>query len=158
MEVTTEMRAKWAAKTEEHVRRVRVNMNVLRLNLLERAIDHDKSKFIEPEFSGYAALEADLSTITYGTLEYREALQEAHHVIGHHYAGNDHHPEHFDGGMEDMNLLQLMEMLADWKAASERSRDGDLSKSFAVHRERNGDSLVLRMLERTAQEVGWLDA
>jgi hypothetical protein len=30
----------------------------------------------------------------------------------------------------------LIEMLADWKAATERHHDGDLAKSLEIHRER----------------------
>lgn len=34
-------------------------------------------------------------------------------ILDHHYQNNDHHPEHFELGINGMNLLQLLEMLAD---------------------------------------------
>ena len=38
---------------------------------------------------------------------------------------NRHHPEHFgEDGIRGMNLPDVVEMLCDWKAASERTKDG----------------------------------
>ena len=42
--------------------------------------------------------------------------------IEHHYAVNSHHPEHYEAGIAGMSLFDLIEMLVDWKAASERMR------------------------------------
>ena len=41
-------------------------------------------------------------------------------------------------GVNDMTLVDLVEMLADWKAATERHDDGDLAKSLEIQRERFG--------------------
>jgi len=41
-------------------------------------------------------------------------------ALEHHYALYRHHPEHFQNGIDDMNLIDLVEMFADWKASSER--------------------------------------
>ena len=35
-----------------------------------------------------------------------------------------------------MNLIDLLEMIGDWKAASERHADGDVCKSLLINKER----------------------
>lgn len=53
---------------------------------------------------------------------------------------NRHHPEHFVNGMNDMNLIDLIEMICDWKASSERHADGDIYKSIEINQKRFGYS------------------
>jgi hypothetical protein len=56
-----------------------------------------------------------------------------------------------------MTLLDVIEMLADWKAATMRHDDGDLAKSIVMNAERFGyDSAMTAMLLKTAKEMGWL--
>ena len=56
-----------------------------------------------------------------------------------------------------MSLLDILEMLADWKAAGERTANGNLAESLAVNRQKHaiGDQLFA-ILENTAKELGWL--
>jgi hypothetical protein len=85
-----------------------------------------------------------LKTSTYGSGEYNGYLEAMGDGLKHHYEVNRHHPEHFPNGVDDMTLVDLIEMLADWKAATERHDDGDLAKSLEIQRERLGlsDQLV----------------
>jgi hypothetical protein len=79
-------------------------------------------------------------------------------VIEHHYAANDHHPEHYPNGIAGMSLLSLIEMLADWKAAGERTREGSMRQSLEVNRRRFGpDDMLYGILENTARELGWVE-
>lgn len=56
-----------------------------------------------------------------------------------------------------MTLVDLIEMLADWRAATERHNDGDLGKSLRIQRNRFGISDQLdEILWNTAREFGWL--
>jgi hypothetical protein len=56
--------------------------------------------------------------------------------LKHHYAYNRHHQEFFgEDGVDGMTLVDLIEMLPDWKAATERHDDGDLAKSLEIHRQ-----------------------
>jgi len=54
-------------------------------------------------------------------------------AVDHHYEMNRHHPEHFADGIDGMNLLDIVEMLCDWKAATLRHKDGDLRKSIETN-------------------------
>lgn len=142
--------------TEEHMRKVQARMGVVLHELKFRASVHDDSKLEEPEKSGYDQLSADLKDIVYGTDEYRAALTAAKPVIDHHYAHNSHHPEHYPNGIAGMSLLDVIEMLCDWKAASERTKQGSIAQSLVHNKARFGISDQLAaILENTVRELGW---
>ncbi len=55
-----------------------------------------------------------------------------------------------------MSLLDLIEMLADWKAAGERHANGSMAKSLKFNRMRFSiDEQLQSVLENTAREMGW---
>ena len=56
--------------------------------------------------------------------------------LDHHYANYRHHPEHFENGVNDMNLVDVMEMFCDWYAASKRHVNGNIYKSIDISCER----------------------
>ena len=142
--------------TEEHIRKVQARIDRIVIDLQERAWLHDRSKLEEPEKSGYDKLTADLKDIVYGSDEYRAALAEAKPVIDHHYAHNSHHPEHYLNGVAGMSLLDIVEMLCDWKAASERTKQGSIAASLAHNKQRFGiDDQLAAILENTVRELGW---
>lgn len=143
--------------TTKHIQEVQRRLFNVVDNLMERAQRHDASKLEEPEKSAFDAITPKLAGTTYGSEEYKRYLREQRPAIQHHYSVNDHHPEHFNGGFWDMNLLQMVEMLADWKAASMRHDDGDLRKSIIQNAERFGyDEKMTAVLMSTARELGWL--
>ena len=59
-------------------------------------------------------------------------------------------------GVEGMTILDVMEMLADWKAASERHATGDIRKSIEINASRFkiGDQMKAILLN-TLKEMGW---
>lgn len=75
-------------------------------------------------------------------------------ALDHHYATYRHHPEHFQNGINDMNLIDIVEMLADWKAASERQKDGNLLLSIEKNAKRfNIDDQLKQILINTAKTL-----
>ena len=145
------------AETLQHSRRVGELMGSLIRELVDRSVSHDLSKTREPELAVFNEFTPKLKRSTYGSDEYKGYLAAMGDGLAHHYAANRHHPEHFTHGIEGMTLVDLMEMLADWKAATERHADGDLRKSLAVQRDRFGlgDQLV-QILTNTAAYYDWL--
>lgn len=129
--------------------------------LVRRSTRHDLSKTEPPEREAFDEYTPRLKTLTYGTDEYRATLQQMRPAVEHHYRVNAHHPEHFgDQGVAGMTLIDVMEMLADWKAAGERHGDNDigLRASLDIQRERFGLSDQLHaILLNTAFHLGWLD-
>ena len=142
--------------TLDHIHKVQARIEEMRNRLMIRAANHDNSKLVEPELSGYEQLSTKLADVVYGSDAYRAALAEAKPVIEHHYKYNDHHPEHTSYGIAGMSLLSLMEMLADWKGASERTKQGSIAQSLVYNKERFGISDQLAsILENTVKELGW---
>ncbi|HLM20949.1 MAG TPA: DUF5662 family protein [Propionibacteriaceae bacterium] len=95
--------------------------------LLDQSTRHDRSKTESPEVEVFDEFTPKLKTSTYGSDEYKAFLAAMGDGLKHHYEANRHHPEHFDNGVNDMTLVDLVEMLADWKAATERHDDRDLA-------------------------------
>lgn len=143
-------------ETNEHIRKVQARIGEVQSNLYERAQQHDLSKLAEPEVSGYAVLQVRLADVEYGTPEYHAALAEAQPTIQHHYQVNDHHPEYYPNGVAGMSLMALMEMVCDWKAASERTKQGSIGRSLEVNAERFGlDPQLASIIQATIKELGW---
>ena len=132
-------------------------MNDIILNILKRSIVHDNSKLLPPEKQMFDIAVGKLKDAEYGTEEYQKCLDELGPALQHHYEHNSHHPEHYHNGVKDMTLLDILEMVADWKAAGERTKDGSLEKSLEVNKERFGISDELfKIIESTAKELNWI--
>ena len=111
-------------------------LTFMALEIDSRGDIHDKSKLEEPEFEVFCEYTAKLATSTYGSEEYKTFLKEMKPALDHHYQNNRHHPEHFENGIDGMNIIDLIEMLCDWKAATMRHNDGDIRKSIELNTER----------------------
>jgi len=143
--------------TLRHSRRVDELLLQLVAQIQDRITKHDASKLEDPEKAIFDEYGPKLKASTYGSDEYKGFLSEMRVALDHHYANNRHHPEHFLAGVAGMTLVDLVEMLADWKAASERHADGDLAKSLQIQRDRFGLSDQLAaILDNTAREAGWI--
>ncbi len=140
--------------TMRHIERVRNLIQEVCTELLDRARLHDQSKLAEPEASGFAEVTHELASVTYGSEEYKGFLKKLEPVLDHHYANNRHHPQHHKNGIDDMTLVDMIEMLCDWKAASERHNDGNIKKSIEHNADRFGMSpQLVRIFENTAKEL-----
>lgn len=143
--------------TYAHILRVQELLAPIAAQVVERGILHDRSKLSDPELATFDEFTPRLKASTYGSDEYKGFLTEMAVGLKHHYAENRHHPEHHEVGIDGMTLVDLIEMLADWKAATERHDDGDLARSLELQRERFGISDQLSLILRnTAMELGWL--
>jgi len=120
-------------KTEEHINRVRELLSDFILKITERLDKHDLSKLESPEKDIFERYTPMLSKLSYGSDEYKSVLKEMNIGIKHHYENNRHHPEHFDNGVDGMSLVDIIEMFCDWKASSERHKDGDIRKSIDIN-------------------------
>lgn len=143
--------------TIAHIATVRRFLALFVKSLQTRAAEHDLSKLREPEKGAFDEFTPKLKGSTYGSGEYRGFLAAMRPALAHHYAHNRHHPEHFPNGTRDMNLLDVLEMLADWKAATERHADGDLAKSIEINQKRFGYGDEFKtLLTNTAKAMGWV--
>lgn len=144
-------------ETQEHIETVRSFLRAVIGELRDRSERHDASKLVEPELSVFNEFTPKLRESTYGSDEYKGYLVEMGKGLRHHYEVNDHHPEHFANGIADMDLVQVIEMLCDWKAATLRHADGDLRRSIEQNAARFGyGDEMKRLLLNTAEAHGWL--
>lgn len=141
--------------TWQHISRVRELLGDVAKRVIERADAHDRSKLAEPELSIFNEFTPKLRDSTYGSEEYKGFLASMGEGLRHHYEHNSHHPEHYEDGIQAMSLLDLIEMVCDWKAATERHADGDLLRSIEQNQERFGYSDELKsILLATVKELG----
>lgn len=141
-------------ETHKHIGQVRDNLNIFMRDIIDRGEKHDLSKLESPEVEIFGEHTEALSKIEYGSEEYHANLELIKPAIEHHYAKNRHHPEHWPNGINDMTLSDLVEMVCDWKAATQRNKDGNIRKSIEINAERYKLSPQLRkILENTVREL-----
>jgi hypothetical protein len=133
-------------ETKQHIARVMELMLMLGVQICIRAPKHDASKLESPELETFIEYTPKLANSTYGSDEYKGFLAEMKPSLDHHYTENSHHPEHFENGISDMSLIDLIEMIADWGAASERHDNGDVRKSIEINQKRFGYSDELKQI------------
>jgi hypothetical protein len=152
-------------ETQEHINRVRDFLYGAMANISQRARVHDQSKLHEPELSAFDIATPKLATLEYGSEEYKQSLEELGPALHHHFKLNDHHPEHYENGVQGMSLMALIEMLCDWRAASERVKQrtdnpekvGTFESGLKYNQERFGYSDELaQILLNTARELDML--
>ena len=143
--------------TVDHINNVRTKLNQVVRDLLERMVNHDKTKTESPEKEIYDEFTPLLRVVEYNSQKYWETLKAMKPAIDHHYENNSHHPEHYLDGINGMNLLDLVEMLADWKAAGERQPNSSMIKSIEINAERFKMSDQLKqILLNTASYMEWI--
>lgn len=144
------------ADTLLHIKRVSQLMTEAAAELIRRANIHDNSKLESPEKELFDEFTPKLKNCTYGSDEYKGYLKELGVALKHHYANNSHHPEHYENGVNGMDLFDLIEMFFDWKAATERHADGNIYKSIEINKDRFGISdQICDIFTNTAKRLGY---
>lgn len=123
-------------QTIEHIEEVRRNVRWFTDKLTTRAVEHDRSKLEPPEIAAFTEHTNRLAQIEYGSEDYQRELEELEVALEHHYANNRHHPEHFEHGVSGMNLVDVVEMFCDWRAATKRNKNGNILKSIELNVQR----------------------
>ena len=136
-----------------HRNRVAFLIDKCEIILEKKKFKHDLDKvYNSVEKKLFDVYTQKLKDSTYGSEEYNQFLKELKPALDIHYSENRHHPEHFANGIDDMNLLDLIEMMCDWKASSERHENGDIFKSIEINQKRFGYSDQLKnIFENTAE-------
>lgn len=139
-------------ETLEHKRIVNHLLQKMVTIIQTRAETHDDSKMLEPEREIFTLFSRKLINNKYGDNDYEKNKKLMKVALDHHYAKNSHHPEHYPDGVGGMDLIDLLEMICDWKAAGLRHKDGDIFKSIEKCSERfNIDPQLKQVLINTAE-------
>ena len=139
-------------KTEAHIAEVWNNAATLLALTAAQVARHDSSKLEEPERTLYRENYGSFKTV-YGSKEYEEQLERIRPALDHHYENNRHHPEYHPNGIDDMNLVDVIEMFSDWVASSKKSKDGDPYRSITVSSERFGVSSQLENIFKNTLDL-----
>ncbi len=119
--------------------------------LEDQVQDHDKTKLEEPEKSILDKITPQLKDMSYWGNEYQKSLEK---MGNHHHKHNRHHPEFFENGIKDMNLVDLIEMFCDWCAATTRHNNGNIIESIDKNAERFGfDEPLKQIMKNTAKQL-----
>lgn len=138
--------------TMAHKREVKKNINKFCAAMKVRALHHDDSKLVPPEKAGFDDSTQMLSQMEYNSPEYKKSLENLKTTLDHHYGTNDHHPQHFENGVNGMTLYSLVEMFYDWLAATKRNKNGDIFESIKQNAKRfNLSPQLVDILTNTAK-------
>lgn len=143
------------AETWTHINLVMKLLASAQIELMRRQFTHDRSKLERPEVSTFTEYTPKLRLSTYGSDEYKQFLVEMKPALDHHYAHNRHHPEFFQNGVEGMNLFDLLEMIIDWYAATNRHNDGNIYRSVEINTERFG--LSPQLVQIFKNTIPWIE-
>lgn len=113
-----------------HIKEVQSNLEIFSYELRKRGVEHDMTKLQEPEFTAFVSTRDRFKKANYGTPEYQELVEEIKPAVNHHYENNRHHTGFHENGINDMNFIDILEMIADWKAAERRSPDKSLEDTL----------------------------
>ena len=144
-------------ETMLHIINVQTWLRRVREDLDDRGAIHDRSKMEPPEVATFTRITGGLRGLDYGSEEYKAVLRDPKNkpAIQHHQQFNTHHPECYEDGIDGMSLLDLIELVCDWKAATLRHGSGDMRKSIEINAERFGMSeQLVAILHNT---VDWME-
>ena len=140
-----------------HISRVQENLSQIRAILEVRGIAHDRTKFLAIEFDAFVKAQPKFKEANYDSPEYQECVDMIRPSIDHHHANNRHHIAFYKKGFSDMNLLDILEMLADWEAASRRNLDLPFADSLPKAFEKYSiPSNVQRHIVATLKYLKWI--
>lgn len=141
-------------ETLKHIQSVRSYLYLMIEELDNRARNHDQSKLESPEAEIFGEYTPELAKTKYGSPEYEVLLAKVKPATDNHYAKNRHHPQHWPNGVDDMTLVDLMEMLCDWKAATARNKDGNIRTSIDHNEKRfNISPQLAKIFHNTVREM-----
>lgn len=139
----------------KHIAAVQLRMERLAIELSDRSQKHDESKLENPEHSMWLCMDKDSLKPKYGTPEYFQKMKKFKYVFDQHYKDprNRHHPEHWENGIYDMNLIDITEMLCDWISYKSNLSYSEASKVIEENCKRFGfDEQIRNILLNTLRE------
>ena len=98
-----------------HIAEFQQAIDTLTEKLKQRAKAHDASKLKEPELTQYTEAEEKLENFKPGSKSYLTFARKEDIILSKHYSKNPHHVEHFKNGFNDMTILDLVDVLTDWR-------------------------------------------
>jgi hypothetical protein len=140
-----------------HVSEVRENIASVNAELVRRGIAHDRTKFQALEFDAFVSTRDAFKKANYGTPEYQACVDAVKPAVDHHHGNNRHHTSYHENGVNDMSLIDIVEMICDWKAASRRSPDKKFIDTLDYAFDKYGiDSQLQGIIRNTLRDLAWI--
>jgi hypothetical protein len=96
-----------------------------------------------------------VSKVKFGSREYYKLVDSVMSAKIAHASKNAHHPEYY-GGIYKMSVIDLAEMICDWKSATKRS-NGNMINSLKINKKKyNINKDLENSLLRDMKEIGLL--
>lgn len=142
----------------KHKESVRILLTTFIKELRERIESHDNSKFDKEEFKPFVSVWNKFKEVDYCSKEYYECLDSVKDAVARHHRLNRHHPKHFQNGVNGMNIIDVIEMIADWYAASKRYKTQSFEQNLILAKEEhNIDSQLFEIILNTFCFFGLLE-
>ncbi|TSA28601.1 hypothetical protein D4R71_00420 [bacterium] len=140
-----------------HISEVRENLEIISSQLKQRGYAHDKTKLQQLEFDGFVSTREKFKKANYGSPEYQECIELTKPAVEHHYKNNRHHTGFHKNGINDMTLIDIIEMIADWRAAARRSPDKKLENTLDYATKKYGiQSQLAKVIINTFEQLNWI--
>lgn len=142
-----------------HRQQIQQHLHQITNILTKRGQTHDESKLTPEELNEYTKITPKLRKHKYGTPKYQTLSKQLKNALKHHHNKNPHHPEHYTNGIKDMTLIDLIEMIADWRAAY--TRDHKTYNGFINHiktkllPQHNTPPTLRTTIINTINQLGW---
>ena len=138
----------------QHIQWLMEGMCFVQTAIMHRLLTHDRTKIEPPELEAYAEVVPAFKGLVFGSEEHIANGKRLGPAWKHHTEHNLHHPEHHPDGIDGMTLIDLIEMVCDWRAAALRRGSFDVEQSLNVLRDRHG---ISPQLENVIRNTGrWL--
>lgn len=144
-------------KTLKHISRVNELLGECSIELIKRGVRHDASKLTDIELKPLEEMDTIIEQegqAPFGSDEYERRRKLLKPMLDNHYANNSHHPEHYKNGINGMDLYDVLEMVCDWKAASERGEESSLNLQIAFARF-NVEPQLQDVIKNHCERKGW---
>ncbi|MFA5132907.1 MAG: DUF5662 family protein [Candidatus Paceibacterota bacterium] len=140
-----------------HIGEVQENLEIFIGELRQRGLAHDRTKLQELEFDAFVSTRPKFKKANYGSPEYQECVDAIKPAIDHHYQLNRHHTAFHQEGINEMNLIDILEMVADWRAAARRSPTQTFEQSldYAFNKYKIDEQLKGIILH-TLKDLNWV--
>jgi len=177
--IDDDMKQHFEKRTKEHINRVIKNCLFLQKKfkdigneLMSQVINHDESKFSEPEYTPYLHITHKYKLSAEGvTYEPPSGMiEKMHEATVHHVTNNKHHPEYWDDGFDEnslssedrdgipekmvdgtkMDRVCIAEMCCDWVSMSQERSNSNSAHKWA---EQN----INKRWKFTDDQVSWIN-
>jgi len=140
-----------------HRQSVKLGLQRISDILVNRGDLHDIDKFEEAMFEDFYLNIPKFTNVSFGEIEWENAM-ESIKTMNNHYAVSPHHIQHYPNGINGVNLIDLLEMIVDWKSANNAYGDVKLSEALIIQKKRFGiDDQLYKIIVNTAKILGYLE-